>query len=151
VTVFDLISMAGCKSPRSLNATCPNDVLGERPIEANVDHKLDPEEEAAFPTATLAPHRRAGRFDMTPLYDVRSAWPIIGDGPNMIPYASAEARDPKNLRSSRARGSRALTPCALRDRRPLDDLTGSAARCALRPARSPPRSPAKPEAGPQCI
>ncbi|HEX6707751.1 MAG TPA: type II toxin-antitoxin system HipA family toxin [Albitalea sp.] len=35
-------------------------------------------------------HRRNGRFEMTPLYDVLSAWPIIGDGPNLIPYPRAK-------------------------------------------------------------
>ena len=35
-------------------------------------------------------HRRGGRFGMTPLYDVLSAWPIIGDGPNQIPYQRAK-------------------------------------------------------------
>lgn len=34
-------------------------------------------------------HRRGGRFEMTPLYDVLSAWPIIGDGPNQIAYPRA--------------------------------------------------------------
>lgn len=34
-------------------------------------------------------HRRGGAFRMTPLYDVLSAWPIIGDGPNFIPYQRA--------------------------------------------------------------
>jgi serine/threonine-protein kinase HipA len=35
-------------------------------------------------------HRRAGRFGMTPLYDVLSAWPIIGDGPNLMSYQRAK-------------------------------------------------------------
>jgi len=35
-------------------------------------------------------HRRGGRFHMTPLYDVLSAWPIIGNGPNEIPYQRAK-------------------------------------------------------------
>lgn len=35
-------------------------------------------------------HRRGGRFEMTPLYDVLSAWPIIGDGPNQIAYPRAK-------------------------------------------------------------
>ncbi len=35
-------------------------------------------------------HRRGGRFGMTPLYDVLSAWPIIGDGPNQLSYQSAK-------------------------------------------------------------
>ena len=34
-------------------------------------------------------HRRGGRFGMTPLYDVLSAWPIIGDGPNLLSYQRA--------------------------------------------------------------
>ena len=34
-------------------------------------------------------HRRGGRFGMTPLYDVLSAWPIIGSGPNQLPYPRA--------------------------------------------------------------
>lgn len=35
-------------------------------------------------------HQRGGRFHMTALYDVLSAWPIIGDGPNEIPYRRAK-------------------------------------------------------------
>jgi serine/threonine-protein kinase HipA len=35
-------------------------------------------------------HRRGGRFGLTPLYDVLSAWPIIGDGPNRIAYQEAK-------------------------------------------------------------
>ncbi len=35
-------------------------------------------------------HRRGGRFSLTPLYDVLSAWPIIGDGPNHIAYPRAK-------------------------------------------------------------
>jgi serine/threonine-protein kinase HipA len=35
-------------------------------------------------------HRRGGRFGLTPLYDVLSAWPIIGDGANRIPYQRAK-------------------------------------------------------------
>jgi serine/threonine-protein kinase HipA len=35
-------------------------------------------------------HRRGGRFGLTPLYDVLSAWPIIGDGANRIPYPRAK-------------------------------------------------------------
>lgn len=27
-----------------------------------------------------------GRYRMTPLYDVLSAWPLIGNGPNALPY-----------------------------------------------------------------
>ena len=34
-------------------------------------------------------HRRGGQFQLTPLYDVLSAWPIIGDGPNLVPYQRA--------------------------------------------------------------
>lgn len=34
-------------------------------------------------------HRRGDRFALTPLYDVLSAWPIIGDGPNQIAYPRA--------------------------------------------------------------
>jgi serine/threonine-protein kinase HipA len=34
-------------------------------------------------------HRRGGRFGLTPLYDVLSAWPVIGDGPNRIAYPRA--------------------------------------------------------------
>jgi serine/threonine-protein kinase HipA len=34
-------------------------------------------------------HRRGGRYSLTPLYDVLSAWPIIGDGPNQVPYPRA--------------------------------------------------------------
>lgn len=35
-------------------------------------------------------HRRGGRFSLTPLYDVLSAWPIIGNGANRIPYPRAK-------------------------------------------------------------
>jgi serine/threonine-protein kinase HipA len=35
-------------------------------------------------------HRRGGRFGLTPLYDVLSAWPIIGEGPNRIAYPRAK-------------------------------------------------------------
>jgi serine/threonine-protein kinase HipA len=35
-------------------------------------------------------HRRAGRFHLTPLYDVLSAWPIIGRGPNQLAYQRAK-------------------------------------------------------------
>jgi serine/threonine-protein kinase HipA len=35
-------------------------------------------------------HRRGGHFSLTPLYDVLSAWPIIGDGANRIPYQRAK-------------------------------------------------------------
>ena len=35
-------------------------------------------------------HRRKGRFSLTPLYDVLSAWPIIGDGPNLVAYQRAK-------------------------------------------------------------
>lgn len=31
-------------------------------------------------------HRRGGRFGLTPLYDVLSAWPILGEGANRIAY-----------------------------------------------------------------
>ena len=34
-------------------------------------------------------HRRGGRFNLAPLYDVLSAWPIIGRGPNQLPYQRA--------------------------------------------------------------
>ena len=34
-------------------------------------------------------HRRGGRFHLAPLYDVLSAWPIIGRGPNQLPYQRA--------------------------------------------------------------
>jgi len=34
-------------------------------------------------------HRRGGHFGTTPLYDVLSAWPIIGDGPNHLSYQRA--------------------------------------------------------------
>jgi serine/threonine-protein kinase HipA len=30
-------------------------------------------------------HERAGGFVMTPLYDVLSAWPVVGTGPNQLP------------------------------------------------------------------
>ena len=35
-------------------------------------------------------HRRGGTFGMTPLYDVLSAWPIIGNGANHLPYQRAK-------------------------------------------------------------
>jgi len=35
-------------------------------------------------------HRRGGRFGLTPLYDVLSAWPIIGNGPNHLSYQRAK-------------------------------------------------------------
>jgi serine/threonine-protein kinase HipA len=35
-------------------------------------------------------HRRAGRFHLAPLYDVLSAWPIIGRGPNQVAYQRAK-------------------------------------------------------------
>lgn len=35
-------------------------------------------------------HRRGGSFGMTPLYDVLSAWPIIGNGPNQLSYQRAK-------------------------------------------------------------
>ncbi|MFN0182801.1 MAG: type II toxin-antitoxin system HipA family toxin [Aquabacterium sp.] len=34
-------------------------------------------------------HRRGGRFSLTPMYDVLSAWPIIGNGPNQVAYPRA--------------------------------------------------------------
>jgi serine/threonine-protein kinase HipA len=34
-------------------------------------------------------HRRGGLFRLTPLYDVLSAWPIIGDAANKLPYERA--------------------------------------------------------------
>ena len=48
-------------------------------------------------------HRRGGRFGLTPLYDVLSAWPVIGDGSNLIPYRRAKlamaVRGEKNTHS----------------------------------------------------
>jgi serine/threonine-protein kinase HipA len=35
-------------------------------------------------------HRRGGGFRLTPLYDVLSAWPIIGNGASQIPYEKAK-------------------------------------------------------------
>lgn len=35
-------------------------------------------------------HRRGGRYGLTPLYDVLSAWPIIGHGPNQVDYQRAK-------------------------------------------------------------
>ena len=53
---------------------------------------------------------------------------------------------------SRARGSRALFPSRVRERGPLDELTGVPLTplrfVCCTPARSPPRSPAIPDAGP---
>ena len=34
-------------------------------------------------------HRRGGRYNLAPLYDVLSAWPIIGRGPNQLAYQRA--------------------------------------------------------------
>lgn len=34
-------------------------------------------------------HRRGGSFGLTPLYDVLSAWPILGDGPANVSYQRA--------------------------------------------------------------
>jgi serine/threonine-protein kinase HipA len=34
-------------------------------------------------------HHRGGRFALTPLYDVLSAWPIIGNGPKHVPCQKA--------------------------------------------------------------
>jgi serine/threonine-protein kinase HipA len=55
-------------------------------------------------------HRRGGTFELTPLYDVISAWPIIGEGPNLISEHAAKlamALQSKNthykLRELRAR------------------------------------------------
>lgn len=35
-------------------------------------------------------HRRGGRYGLAPLYDVLSAWPLIGAGPNRLAYARAK-------------------------------------------------------------
>ena len=35
-------------------------------------------------------HRRGGHFHLAPLYDVLSAWPIIGRGSNQLPYQRAK-------------------------------------------------------------
>ena len=35
-------------------------------------------------------HRRGGQFHLAPLYDVLSAWPIIGRGSNQLPYQRAK-------------------------------------------------------------
>lgn len=35
-------------------------------------------------------HRRGASFGLTPLYDVLSAWPIIGNGPNHLSYPRAK-------------------------------------------------------------
>ncbi len=35
-------------------------------------------------------HHRGGSFSLTPLYDVLSAWPIIGNGASQIPYEKAK-------------------------------------------------------------
>ncbi len=45
-------------------------------------------------------HQHGGTFRLTPLYDVISAWPVIGDGPNLIPYH--DARSAMALRSRSA-------------------------------------------------
>jgi serine/threonine-protein kinase HipA len=55
-------------------------------------------------------HRRGGRFGQTPLYDVLSAWPIIGDGPNRIAYPRAKL-------AMAVRGEK-NTHCRLRDIQP---------------------------------
>ena len=35
-------------------------------------------------------HETGGTYRMTPFYDVLSAWPIIGHGPNQLAYQKAE-------------------------------------------------------------
>ena len=45
-------------------------------------------------------HLRGGSFEMTPLYDVISAWPIIGKGPKLI--AEQDARLAMSVRSKNA-------------------------------------------------
>jgi serine/threonine-protein kinase HipA len=35
-------------------------------------------------------HHAGGRFGMTPLYDVLSAWPVIGTGANQLPVQDAK-------------------------------------------------------------
>ena len=35
-------------------------------------------------------HERGGTYRLTPFYDVLSAWPIIGKGPNLIPWPKAK-------------------------------------------------------------
>jgi len=35
-------------------------------------------------------HRRGGRFQLAPMYDVLSAWPIIGRGPKQLSYQRAK-------------------------------------------------------------
>lgn len=56
--------------------------------------------------------RRDG-YTLTPLYDVLSAWPIIGHGPNMLPIQKAKLEMPGRtdrggvLRNGGARGERA--------------------------------------------
>ena len=35
-------------------------------------------------------HERGGSYRMTPLYDVMSIWPIIGDGPNQVSFRRAK-------------------------------------------------------------
>jgi serine/threonine-protein kinase HipA len=77
------------------------DCLG---VLANSEHAI--EDRATFALAQLAfwllaatdghaknfsiQHRRGGRFGLAPLYDVLSAWPIIGRGPNQLPYQRAK-------------------------------------------------------------
>ncbi|MCK7499861.1 MAG: HipA domain-containing protein [Comamonadaceae bacterium] len=60
-------------------------------------------------------HRRGGRFGLTPLYDVLSARPIIGTGPNQVAYPR-----PSSRWRSGASGAR-TTDCATSSR-----ATGSA-------------------------
>ena len=36
------------------------------------------------------PHHAGGRFAMTPLYDVLSAWPVVGPGANQLPVQDAK-------------------------------------------------------------
>jgi len=80
---------------------CVRDCLG---VLANSEHA--DEDRATFALTQLAfwllaatdghaknfsiQHRRAGRFNLAPLYDVLSAWPIIGRGPNQLAYQRAK-------------------------------------------------------------
>lgn len=69
-------------------------------------------------------HRRGGRFGLTPLYDVLSAWPIIGDGANQIAYERAKlAMAVRGDRNSHHR----LRDIQVRHWRRLADIAGPGA------------------------
>ena len=94
------LSIAPDRKYESDGGPSVRDCLG---VLANSEHARD--DRATFALAQLAfwllaatdghaknfsiQHRRGGRFHLAPLYDVLSAWPIIGRGPNQLPYQRA--------------------------------------------------------------